>query len=91
MKQTGTTQEQAPVEIIVLVPELRTRPVIGGGCCAVSADFLIEETLRELDQVRDVSISEDEGAVRVRVTGADEALRREVRERIESLGLAVLG
>ena len=38
------------VELSFSVPDLRRLPVIGGGCCAIPAEFLIEEALKELEQ-----------------------------------------
>ena len=41
--QTGT-------KLTFHVPELQQRPSVGGGGCAIPAEFLIEQTLRELTQ-----------------------------------------
>jgi hypothetical protein len=75
--------------LIMHVPELPDRPVIGGGCCAVTAEFLFEETLTELSDVRSVQTTDDRGLVNVEVTNYSEKLAQELRERIEELGYSV--
>lgn len=77
------------IELAFAVPDLRRRPVIGGGCCAVPAQFLIEETLKEVEQVREVAVSDESGVVRVWVTKGGGALEEELKGRIEGLGYGV--
>lgn len=36
------------VELSFSVPDLQQRPVIGGGCCAVPAEFLVVEVSRHI-------------------------------------------
>ena len=60
-------------------------------CCALSIDFLIEESLREVEQVQDVVVSEEEGVVRLWILGEVSVLKEELVARIEDLGFRVGG
>lgn len=80
----------APLTKLTLsVPELRERPIVGGGCCAIPAESLIEETLTELEQVRELTVSDEAGTVEVIVSEGDQGLSEELKERIEGLGYPV--
>ena len=78
------------VEYVLEIPELKANSIVGGGCCAMPADFLIEESLREMGQVHEVVVSEDEGLVHVWVTEPTQGLLDELVARIEDLGYRVL-
>ena len=69
-------------ELTFHVPELKQRPIVGAGCCALPAEFLIEEALNEVERVHRVVVSEEEGLVRVWVTEADQGLIEELKDRI---------
>ena len=88
-----TTQERSQdqdslTEVTFHVPELQRGSVIGG-CCALPAEFLIEEVLKEVEHVREVAVSDADGLIRVRAMGDDADLVKELKDRIEELGYRV--
>ena len=77
------------IQIHLVVPELRNLLSVVGSCCALPVDFLIEESVREVEQVHDVVVSEAEGVVRVWTLRDFPELREELVARIEGLGFKV--
>ena len=73
-------------ELTFHVPELQQRPAIGGGCCALPAEFLIEQVLMEVEQVREVAVSDKDSLIRVWAIKDDTDLVKELKNRIEGLG-----
>lgn len=76
------------VQINLAVPELKgtSDP---RSCCVLPVDFLIEESLREVEQVHDVVVSESEGIVYVWSVGDSSELKDTLTARIEELGFRV--
>ncbi len=77
-------------ELTFFVPELKGRPVVGGGCCALPVEYLMIETLGEVEGVREISITDGEAVVRVWVAESDSELIQELKDRIEGLGYRVM-
>lgn len=78
------------VELTFHVPELQQRPAVGAGCCALPAEFLIEESLNEAERVHRVVVSDEEGLVRVWVSKGDLRLVEDLKDCIEALGYHVV-
>jgi len=71
------------------VPLLKEKPVIGSGCCAAPAAFLIEETLKEFQQIDKVEVYEEDGLVKVWLSVRDNEIVELIKKEIEDLGLSV--
>lgn len=55
------------IELVVFtVPALLESPALGGGCCAVSSAWLIEDSIGQLPGVNEIEANDESGEVRVR-------------------------
>lgn len=70
-----------------VVPALRDGTVVGGSCCAVPADFLVEQELRGWRTARRVRVDPAHGVAGVEHRG--DLDRRAVAEALRALGFAV--
>lgn len=67
------------------VPELRRRPLVGGGCCAVPSAWLIEETLAQLTGVERVHADDEQGRILLKLRPGGVKME-EILEALQALG-----
>ena len=82
----------APGRVLLEVPGLSARPVIGAGCCAVPAADLLREAIAGLEGVQGVTCDEERGEIELAVApDAGVALLPIVRSILDGLGYTVRG
>lgn len=71
--------------VVFWMPDLAKRPVLGGGCCAVTSAWLIEDALAQLPGVQEVRADDEHGTVHVTFDSERVSLERIAAE-LEALG-----
>lgn len=76
--------------VIFTVPDLARIPIQGGGCCAVSSEWLIQEALGQLPGVQEIQVDDERGQVNVAVD-LERTSVRQIAEELEALGFSPAG
>lgn len=76
--------------VIFDVPELASRSIKGGGCCAVTSSWLIEDGISQLPGILEVLADDESGKVSVLFDPAKVGVRG-IERVLEGLGLAPAG
>ena len=81
---TTTDKPVGEATITLHVPELKSRPVVGGGCCALPVEPLIADALSGLAGVKRVDVSTSQGQVVVETAEFTEKLAVAIADAIEA-------